>query len=164
MAAPRDPPAALLAAYTLQHQVPLERFYVDDASSMAGTTTRFSRDELASCVHSAERALRDGGEQHSTGRGARRRPAPGGVARHLVRQALAPGGAAAAEGLEVIVFGATDPWLECLCLAAGAKSVTTVEYQRLEYEHAQLRTLGATEFAAAVAPGGQSQPQPHPYH
>ena len=42
-AAPRDPPAALLGAYTLQHQVPLERFYVDDASSMAGTTTRFSR-------------------------------------------------------------------------------------------------------------------------
>ena len=37
-AAPREPPAALLGAYTLQHQVPLERFYVDDASSMAGTT------------------------------------------------------------------------------------------------------------------------------
>ena len=172
-AAPRDPPAALLGAYTLQQQVPLERFYVDDASSMAGSTTRFSSDELAGCVRSAERDLRlvalvEEAESAvgaaAVGAGARRRAAQqrGGVARHLVTNALAASGAAAAEGLDVLVFGATDPWLEpkpnltwgwtlslslaltpgatdpwleCLCLAAGAKSVTTVEYQAREYEH-----------------------------
>ena len=129
-AAPREPPAALLGAYTLQHQVPLERFYVDDASSMAGTTTRFSRDELAGCVRAAERELQlvarveaaeasAGGEAGAAG--ARRRAAQhrGGVQRHLVTSALAATGAAAAAGLDVLVFGATEPWLECLCLASN---------------------------------------------
>ena len=122
-AAPRDPPAALLGAYTLQQQVPLERFYVDDASSMAGSTTRFSSDEIAGCVRTAERDLRlvalvEEAESAvgaaAVGAGARRRAAQqrGGVARHLVTNALAASGAASAEGLDVLVFGATDPWLE----------------------------------------------------
>ena len=122
-AAPRDPPAALLSAYTLQHQVPLERFYVDDASSMAGTTTRFSRDELAGCLLAAERDLQlvtaveaaesAPGAAAATARG-RRRAAQnrGGLARHLVTNALAASGAAAAKGLDVLVFGATYPRLE----------------------------------------------------
>ena len=124
-AAPRDPPAALLGAYTLQHQVPLERFYVDDASSMAGTTTRFSRDELTGCVRAAERELqlvaRVEAAEASAAAGARRRAAQhrGGVQRHLVTSALAATGAAAAAGLDVLVFGATEPWLECLCLASN---------------------------------------------
>ena len=129
-AAPREPPAALLGAYTLQHQVPLERFYVDDASSMAGTTTRFSSDELAGCVRAAERELqlvaRVEAAEASAGAeaaaaGARRRAAQhrGGVQRHLVTSALAATGAAAAVGLDVLVFGATEPWLECVCLASN---------------------------------------------
>ena len=129
-AAPREPPAALIGAYTLQHQVPLERFYVDDASSMAGTTTRFSSDELAGCVRSAERELqlvaRVEAAEASAGAeaaaaGARRRAAQhrGGVQRHLVIGALAATGAAAVAGLDVLVFGATEPWLECLCLASN---------------------------------------------
>ena len=127
-AAPREPPAALLGAYTLQHQVPLERFYVDDASSMAGTTTRFSSDELAGCVRAAERELqlvaRVEAAEASAGAaaaGARRRAAQhrGGVQRHLVASALAATGAAAAAGLDVLVFGATEPWLECLCVASN---------------------------------------------
>ena len=128
-AAPRDPPAALLGAYTLQHQVPLERFYVDDASSMAGTTTRFSSDELAGCVRAAERELQlvarveaaEASAAEAAAAGARRRAAQhrGGVQRHLVASALAATGAAAAAGLDVLVFGATEPWLECLCLASN---------------------------------------------
>ena len=128
-AAPREPPAALLGAYTLQHQVPLERFYVDDASSMAGTTTRFSSDELAGCVRAAERELQlvarveaaEASAAEAAAAGARRRAAQhrGGVQRHLVASALAATGAAAAAGLDVLVFGATEPWLECLCLASN---------------------------------------------
>ena len=128
-AAPREPPAALLGAYTLQHQVPLERSYVDDASSMAGTTTRFSSDELAGCVRAAERELQlvarveaaEASAAEAAAAGARRRAAQhrGGVQRHLVASALAATGAAAAAGLDVLVFGATEPWLECLCLASN---------------------------------------------
>ena len=128
-AAPREPPAALLGAYTLQHQVPLERFYVDDASSMAGTTTRFSSDELAGCVRAAERELQlvarveaaEASAAEAAAAGARRRAAQhrGGVQRHLVTSALAATGAAAAAGLDVLVFGATEPWLECLRLASN---------------------------------------------
>jgi hypothetical protein len=174
-AAPRDPPAALLGAYTLQHQVPLERFYVDDASSMAGTTTRFSRDELAGCIRAAERDLRlitrveaaeSAAEAAAVAAGAlrrqRERVARGGVQRQLVMNALAKSGAAAAEGLDVLVFGATDPWLECLCLAAGAKSVTTVEYQPLEYEHAQVTLTLTPTLTLALAPPPPPPPTPTP--
>jgi hypothetical protein len=41
----------------------------------------------------------------------------------------------------VINFGAMDPWAEAACLALGSASVTTVDYNRLTFDHPQLSTL-----------------------
>lgn len=55
---------------------------------------------------------------------------------------------------DIVVFGATDPWVECLCVAAGANSVLTIEYNSLRYEHPLLRTLGVADFEDEMASEG----------
>ena len=39
------------------------------------------------------------------------------------------------------MFGSTSPWYEALLLALGAQHVTTVEYNRLTYDHPNITTL-----------------------
>lgn len=39
------------------------------------------------------------------------------------------------------VFGSTSPWYEALLLASGAHHITTVEYNRLTYDHPNITTL-----------------------
>ena len=139
MSAPREPPAALLANYTLNGAIPLEKFYVDEASF--AQDVRYSRADLHECVGRARQALEQ--PRLLARRG-------GGVARDLVAQALAPGGDAAVQDANVVVFGATDPWVECLCVASGAKSVVTVEYQKLAYDHPIMRAMPAADFERDV--------------
>ena len=143
MSAPRDPPAHLLAGYTLDDRIPLLRLYVDEAD--ASTAIRFTRPELDECVEYAKQKLLA--------------PRPGraatGVNHAFVARALTAEGPATVAGAEVVVFGSTDPWVECLCVAAGAKSVLTVEWQAREYDHPLMRTLGASEFDEATREGGR---------
>ena len=49
-------------------------------------------------------------------------------------------------GARAVVFGSVEPWVEVLLLAAGAANVTTVEYNRLTYDHPQLFTTLAANF------------------
>ena len=104
MSAPRDPPSHLLAGYTLADRIPLLRLYVDEAAD-ASTAIRFTRPELDECVTHAKQKLLN--------------PRPGRAATG-VNHALAADGPAAVAGAEVVVFGSTYPWVECLCVAAGA--------------------------------------------
>ena len=142
--APIEPPSALLASYTLDGAIPLETFYIDEASSSASSSEPFVYDlaELDGCVAHAGRLLAGTARQAVT-RG-------GGVDRQLIARALGPAGDAPVEGAAVVVFGATDPWVECLCLAAGAKSVTTVEYQHLVYEHPNMHNILLGDFERAL--------------
>ena len=55
------------------------------------------------------------------------------------------------DGLDVAVFGTVEPTVEAACLAHGASSVTTVEYNELTLEHARLR---AVRPAALFGDGG----------
>ena len=146
MTAPRDPPPSLLNAYTLGNQVPLARLYVDEAQHVDyRSRITVSRSELEGCVKEARRHLLVAGH----------RPVLSGVSRGEVAAALSRAGVAAVENKEVIVFGATEPWVECICVAAGAKRVLTVEYQQLEYEHPKMSTITVANFAAAVRGGGR---------
>ena len=52
-------------------------------------------------------------------------------------------------GQRVIVFGSIDPRAECLCLAAGAAQVTTVDFNRLHFAHPLLSTITVSELSAA---------------
>jgi hypothetical protein len=58
------------------------------------------------------------------------------------------------KGSHALVFGSMEPWYECMLLAAGAASVTTVEYNSLTYEHPDIHTLLPSELLAKVPSGG----------
>jgi hypothetical protein len=46
-------------------------------------------------------------------------------------------------------MGSNVPWYEAICLAHGAGSCTTVEYNELHYDHPGLTTMTVTEFEGA---------------
>ena len=46
----------------------------------------------------------------------------------------------------ILIVGSSDPWYEVLCLAFRARSIDVVDYNRVTYEHEQLRTFTAQEF------------------
>ena len=66
------------------------------------------------------------------------------------------------EGLTVAVLGSMEPWWEAVCLAHGASRVTTIEYNRLTYDHPDVRTLTPGEWYAGGSGGGESNPVNNP--
>lgn len=46
----------------------------------------------------------------------------------------------------VLVIGSERPWVEVICLYAGARHVTTLEYGKIESQHPQISTLTPAEF------------------
>ena len=52
-------------------------------------------------------------------------------------------------GLDVLIIGSNVPWYEAICLAFGAASCTTVEYNALRYDHPGLATVTVAEFEAS---------------
>lgn len=140
--APREPPPSLLASYTLDGLVPLARFYVNETFT-DDRLFGYGREELDGCVAQGRALLETGHWRLATP-----------VDRGDVARAIAAGGDAAVLDARVVVFGATDPWVECLCVAAGAKDVTTVEYAQLEYAHPQMHSTSVDAFERAVRHGG----------
>ncbi len=49
-------------------------------------------------------------------------------------------------GKHVLVVGSMNPWLEAICLAAGAKHVTTLEYGEIISLHPQVSTIIPSDF------------------
>ena len=49
-------------------------------------------------------------------------------------------------GKHVLVIGSENPWVEAICLAAGASHVTTLEYGTIRSEHPLVSSLLPKEF------------------
>jgi hypothetical protein len=43
-----------------------------------------------------------------------------------------------------------EPWFEAVCLAAGAEHVTTIEYNKLTYDHPQITTMTVDEVETQI--------------
>lgn len=138
MSAPRQPPPSMVAAYTLGHAVEMQEFYVDEAADHGPYV--FDRTEIDECV---AHATQSPSAWH-------RREGTSGV-RGLLARALSE---YSAEGQSVVVFGASEPWVECQLLVAGATTITTVEYKAVQYEHPRLRTSVVSTFVADTRLGG----------
>ena len=52
-------------------------------------------------------------------------------------------------GKRVVVVGSLTPWYESVALAAGAESVTTIEYNKLDYDHPRISTVTNAEWYGA---------------
>ena len=53
------------------------------------------------------------------------------------------------KGKSVLVIGSERPWLEVIALAAGAGSVTTLEYGEILSQHPQISTITPKDFRSA---------------
>jgi hypothetical protein len=53
------------------------------------------------------------------------------------------------KGKRVAVVGSLTPWYESVALAAGAESVTTIEYNKLAYDHPRISTVTNAEWYGA---------------
>ena len=47
---------------------------------------------------------------------------------------------------EVLVIGSQKPWIEVICLAFGAKSVTTVDFNPPVVDYPEIRSVGVDDF------------------
>lgn len=56
----------------------------------------------------------------------------------------------------ILVIGSVDPWVESILLAEGASKVTTLEYNHIDCEHPQIKTLMPHEMAQMVISGHAS--------
>jgi len=57
------------------------------------------------------------------------------------------------KGKRCLVIGSEKPWVEAVLLAAGAKSVVTLEYGKIKSTHPQVTTMLPNEFAKAYLGG-----------
>ena len=119
--------------------VPTADFFVDDTLGGQGSHYQFPRTAVDQMLSSASKMVASGGA-------GRRRlpPMDRWLLAGLDAHPLEPGSSA-------VVFGSMQPWYEAIALAAGAGHVTTIEYNRLTYEHPNITT---TTPAALQPPAG----------
>jgi len=117
-----------LHLYTDNGTIPHEHFYVDDGD--ASTHYSYPRDDIDQLLDEMHRLLRSPTKWRSS-------------TKQWLTEAIA---SEVNVGSRAIVFGSVEPWVECLLLAAGAYTVTAVEYQKRTYEHPQLQTTTVSEL------------------
>lgn len=123
-------PRSLCRQFTMGGHVPVRTWYFDDQSDADQSYTPRSRAFIDSLVAKARAH-----EQFYYG-------ATDAYLYEALRQYPIA-------GQHVLVIGSTTPWYESVCIASGAASCTTIDYNRLRYEHPLIQTLTLAEFAAA---------------
>eukprot|EP00043_Microstomoeca_roanoka_P005308 m.54929 g.54929 ORF g.54929 m.54929 type:complete len:335 (-) comp12909_c1_seq1:521-1525(-) len=121
-------------AFSHDNLVPLGTYVVDDTNQGEGWHYKFSHKSISDMIDTAGELL-----------SGKRSPAPltgiqrwflEAISKHFNNKKMAEG-----ERLAAVVWGSTSPWYEAVMAAAGAATVTTIEYNKLTYDHPQLETL-----------------------
>ena len=133
---PWDVPAASLPRFTQGGRVPLAKHYVDESAAAERENYRFG-------FYRADRARIDG----MVARAATREEGYYRDTDAWLYAALERHGGLA--GREAVVMGSLEPWYESVALALGAARVTTIEYNRLQFDHPQLRSFTCAAPARA---------------
>jgi len=130
--APGPPPRVdeldegVMELFTINGAAALESYYVDDSREGQGSHYRYSAAMIDPMVDRA-RELRAG----LAAGGAAARRAMRSLKKHApIFEALE---VHSIKGKDVAVVGSMEPWWEAVCVAFGAKSVTTIEYNALDY-------------------------------
>ncbi|XP_062514936.1 uncharacterized protein LOC134190498 [Corticium candelabrum] len=141
---PHSPPTNILQSLTINNFVPLEFYYVDDTNKGKGTHYKYSRDDIEHFIHQADNRKSiiyntlqqvDGDVNQAW--------------KHYTKSVdwlMMALHTYPIRGSEVVVFGSTEPWIEAIALAFGASHVTTVEYNRLTYDHPHITTTTPNTF------------------
>lgn len=148
------------AYFTRCGAIPLEEsMLVDDSGPPGGTFYQYSSSDVLTYVESAS-VLVSLVREHGAAQGAvlnarrtrRRKPTESEIwlleALHNHFSELNK--TKVLGSISVLIFGSISPWVEALCLAFGATATTTVEYNRLSYNHSAMKTMTSQDFWAAI--------------
>mmetsp|Transcript_45480 Transcript_45480/g.91770 ORF Transcript_45480/g.91770 Transcript_45480/m.91770 type:complete len:482 (-) Transcript_45480:172-1617(-) len=128
---PRD----LVDAYTMSGRAVVNILYFDDKSDRSEKTyPQYSRDQIESFVQMARNR-----EEYYYGYTDTFLYAA--LDRHSIR------------GQTVLIVGSNVPWYESICIAFGASTCVTLEYNELRYEHEDINTVSVAEWSSMRAKG-----------
>ncbi|XP_065829312.1 uncharacterized protein [Oscarella lobularis] len=138
---PSRPPESIREKLTMNGQIPLEYYYVDDSNKGRGTHYKYSRQDIELYIGQARRqattiyrlldeAKWDVKVLVKKGKWIK--------SSHWLMMALHK---YPINGSHVLIYGSMDPWYEAIALAFDAASVTTIEYNNLTYDHPRIMTL-----------------------
>ena len=138
---PREMPEDLVGGFTMDGSIELGEFFVDDTMGGQGSHYKYPRRDIDHMVKGAAQTL------SGRTRGGRKND-------HWIIDALKTH-AESVKGADVLIYGSMEPWYEALMIAMDAGSVTTVEYNRLTYDHPVITTVTPQELPeVAEAKGG----------
>lgn len=126
---PVNMPRSMCRQFTMDGRVPVRKWYFDDQTNADQSYAARSREYIETLIAKARAR-----EQFYYG-----------ATDTFLYEALRKYPVA---GQHVLIIGSTTPWYESVCIAHGAASCTTIDYNQLHYEHPQITTVTLAEFAA----------------
>ena len=121
------PPLSLCAGYTLGGSIPLSHWYFDDATEKPNSYQPRSYSEISRFV-----SLASSNKTYYYG------PTDTWLYAALAAYPL--------HGKTALLMGSNVPWYESVCLSRRARRCTTLEYNSLQYEHAELETITVEQW------------------
>lgn len=131
---PQNIPEEMLQRYTMNGEIPLEKFYIDDSNQGEGTHFKYTRKGIDRFIDSAKTMFSKVNAQTGT------------LPRNLWVYKGLLDNAKYIENQDVCVFGSMEPWVEAGLLALGATRVVTVDYNHLTYDHPSIETIAQDRF------------------
>lgn len=145
---PRRIPSELKSAFTLDGDIPVAEYYVDETFGGQGSHYKYRRDGIEARIEGFRRTLER--REHLQ---YEHLPLHSGTRKQMsVLQAL-EAHREQLQGAVVAVYGSTQPTWEAACLALGARVVVTIDYNRLSYDHPNITTLTPSELPAWLEGG-----------
>ena len=148
--APGPPPRVdelddgVIDLFTRNSSAVLESYFVDDSREGVGSHYKYSAklvDAMVARARELRRALTGGSYPFRTAELRKQAPIFEALQAHSV------------DGKDVAVVGSMEPWWEAVCVAYGARSVTTIEYNALDYVDSEGKIATTTpELWAAGSP------------
>ena len=141
---PRVIPSHLENRFTMSGRIPLTSFYVDDSGGN-GTFYKYSNETIESYINSAATMKRKylritSIKSPSDDRSLLQTPKKYWIFEALQKYPLPAHSA-------VAVLGSMEPWYEAVALVSGAKTTTTIEYNRLLYDHPNMSTMQVRDMS-----------------
>ncbi|DBA00292.1 TPA: hypothetical protein N0F65_001487 [Lagenidium giganteum] len=124
-------PPNLCNDYTMNGTIPVHKWYFDDQSDADKTYQERSLDEI-------ERLITKAKARETYYYGKTDEYLFHALEKYPIR------------GKHVLIMGSTIPWYEAICIAFEAASCTTIDYNRLRYNHPKIQTYTVTDFSKSL--------------
>uniref|UniRef100_A0A7S4K894 Methyltransferase type 11 domain-containing protein n=2 Tax=Guillardia theta TaxID=55529 RepID=A0A7S4K894_GUITH len=132
---PWDIPEDLYDKFTMNGAISVSRHYVDE--SLPETRSHYSYGTYHASFQRIERMIEQARKQEVG--------YYGDTDKYLY-DAIQRFSGGSFQGMSVVIMGSLEPWYEAVSLAAGASQVITLEYNRVNFEHPNIRSFTMDEY------------------